>query len=54
LILTLAYCTSDDVSQQTLEDFHSCPEIARRSSMILRLCDDLGTYKDELERGDVP
>ncbi|XP_064962923.1 monoterpene synthase 7, chloroplastic-like [Musa acuminata AAA Group] len=54
LILTLAYCTSDDVSQETLEDFHSCPEIARRSSMILRLCDDLGTSKDELERGDVP
>ncbi|XP_065002076.1 monoterpene synthase 7, chloroplastic-like [Musa acuminata AAA Group] len=45
LILTLAYCTSDDVSQETLEDFHSCPEIARRSSMILRLCDDLGTSK---------
>ncbi|XP_065002142.1 monoterpene synthase 7, chloroplastic-like [Musa acuminata AAA Group] len=44
---------SDDVSQETLEDFHSCPEIARRSSMILRLCDDLGTSKDELERGDV-
>ncbi|CAL9755241.1 unnamed protein product, partial [Musa acuminata subsp. burmannicoides] len=54
LILTLAYCTSNDVSQETLEDFHSCPEIARRSSMILRLCDDLGTSKDELERGDVP
>ncbi|CAL9152014.1 unnamed protein product [Musa hybrid cultivar] len=54
LILTLAYCTSDDVSQETLEDFHSCAEIARRSSMILRLCDDLGTSKDELERGDVP
>ncbi|CAL9050431.1 unnamed protein product, partial [Musa banksii] len=54
LILTLAYCTSDNVSQETLEDFHSCPEIARRSSMILRLCDDLGTSKDELERGDVP
>uniref|UniRef100_A0A804IM68 Terpene synthase n=1 Tax=Musa acuminata subsp. malaccensis TaxID=214687 RepID=A0A804IM68_MUSAM len=53
LILTLAYCTSNDVSQETLEDFHSCPEIARRSSMILRLCDDLGTSKDELERGDV-
>ncbi|XP_065002087.1 monoterpene synthase 8, chloroplastic-like [Musa acuminata AAA Group] len=42
LILTLDYCTSDDVSQETLEDFHSRSEIARRSS------------KDELERGDVP
>ncbi|CAL9152028.1 unnamed protein product [Musa hybrid cultivar] len=54
LDLTLAYCTSDDVTREALEDFHSCPEIARRSFMILRLCDDLGTSKDELERGDVP
>ncbi|CAL9050432.1 unnamed protein product [Musa banksii] len=54
LALTLAYCTSDDVTREALEDFHSCPEIARRSFMILRLCDDLCTSKDELERGDVP
>ncbi|THU71986.1 hypothetical protein C4D60_Mb04t07340 [Musa balbisiana] len=50
----LVSVSGDDVSQETLEDFHGCPEIARRSSMILRLCDDLGTSKDELERGDVP
>ncbi|URD96744.1 Myrcene synthase, chloroplastic [Musa troglodytarum] len=54
LILTLAYCTSDDITREALDGFQSCPEIARWSSMILRLCDDLGTSKDELRRGDVP
>ncbi|KAJ8485842.1 hypothetical protein OPV22_018327 [Ensete ventricosum] len=54
LILTLAYCTSDDLTQEAMDDFQSCPEIARWSSMIFRLCDDLGTSTDELERGDVP
>ncbi|CAL9084310.1 unnamed protein product [Musa textilis] len=54
LILTLAYCTSDDVTREALDGFQSCPEIARWSSMIFRLCDDLGTSKDELRRGDVP
>ncbi|URD95203.1 Myrcene synthase, chloroplastic [Musa troglodytarum] len=54
LMLTLAYCTSDDVTREALDGFQSCPEIARWSSMILRLCDDLGTSKDELRRGDVP
>ncbi|KAJ8485843.1 hypothetical protein OPV22_018328 [Ensete ventricosum] len=34
--------------------WYRCPEIARWSSMIFRLCDDLGTSTDELERGDVP
>ncbi|CAL9050388.1 unnamed protein product [Musa banksii] len=45
LALTLAYCTSDDVTREALDGFQSCPEIARWSSMILRLCDDLGTCK---------
>ncbi|CAL9084311.1 unnamed protein product [Musa textilis] len=54
LILTLAYCTGDDLTQEALDDFQSCPEIARWPSMIFRLCDDLGTSTDELERGDVP
>ncbi|CAL9152026.1 unnamed protein product [Musa hybrid cultivar] len=53
LILTLAYCTSDDLTQEALDDFQSCPEFARWPSMIFRLCDDLGTSTDELERGDV-
>ncbi|CAL9152015.1 unnamed protein product [Musa hybrid cultivar] len=53
LALTLAYCTSDDVTREALDGFQSCPEIARWSSMIFRLCDDWGTSKDELERGDV-
>ncbi|CAL9755233.1 unnamed protein product [Musa acuminata subsp. burmannicoides] len=54
LALTLAYCTSDDVTREALDGFQSCPEIARWSSMIFRLCDDWGTSKDELRRGDVP
>ncbi|CAL9152024.1 unnamed protein product [Musa hybrid cultivar] len=64
LILTLAYCTSDDLTQEALDDFQCCPEIARWASMVFRLCDDLGTstfllsasvvfVQDELERGDV-
>ncbi|THU71988.1 hypothetical protein C4D60_Mb04t07360 [Musa balbisiana] len=51
---TLAYCTSDDVTREALDGLQSCPQIARWSSMIFRLCDDLGTSKDELRRGDVP
>ncbi|CAL9152010.1 unnamed protein product [Musa hybrid cultivar] len=54
LILTIAYCTSNDVTREALDGFQSRLKIARWSSMILRLCDDLGTSKDELERGDVP
>lgn len=54
LALTLACCTSDDVTREALDGFQSCSEIARWSSMIFRLCDDLGTSKDELRRGDVP
>lgn len=53
LILTVACCTSDDVTREALDGFQSRPEIARWSSMILRLCDDLGTSTDELERGDI-
>ncbi|XP_065002377.1 monoterpene synthase 8, chloroplastic [Musa acuminata AAA Group] len=54
LATTLAYCTSDDVTREALDGFQICPEIARWSSMIFRLCNDLGTSKDELRRGDVP
>ncbi|CAL9050390.1 unnamed protein product [Musa banksii] len=56
LILTLAYCTSDDVSQETLEDFHSRSEIARRSSKFTHflLSASVVFVQDELERGNVP
>ncbi|RAL53095.1 hypothetical protein DM860_016330 [Cuscuta australis] len=39
---------------EDLEILVENPEIVRYSSIICRLCDDLGTSSDEMERGDIP
>ncbi|XP_059433979.1 myrcene synthase, chloroplastic-like [Corylus avellana] len=55
VILGHAYFfVTNPVTKEALDCLEEYPNIIRWSSMILRLADDLGTSKDELERGDVP
>ncbi|RWR97873.1 E-beta-ocimene/myrcene synthase [Cinnamomum micranthum f. kanehirae] len=42
------------ISTQVLDGLDKCPDLIRWPSMIFRLCNDLGTYKDEKVRGDAP
>ncbi|KAF8409447.1 hypothetical protein HHK36_005523 [Tetracentron sinense] len=48
------FFVTNPITKEALECLESYPNIIRWSSMILRLCDDLGTSTDELKRGDVP
>ncbi|KAF5188750.1 Myrcene synthase protein [Thalictrum thalictroides] len=43
-----------EITKEALEYIESYPSLIRLTSMILRLADDLGTSKAEVERGDVP
>ncbi|KAK8934054.1 hypothetical protein KSP39_PZI015403 [Platanthera zijinensis] len=54
LLLTSAHCASEELTEDALNSFEFYPEVARHSSMLTRLYDDLGTSMDELQRGDVP
>ncbi|XXG69538.1 hypothetical protein AAC387_Pa06g2380 [Persea americana] len=42
------------ISTQLLDGLDKSPDLIRWPSMIFRLCNDLGTYKDEKVRGDAP
>ncbi|KAG6528910.1 terpene synthase 10-like [Zingiber officinale] len=53
-IFTNAYCMANDLTKQDLERFSEYPAIAKPSSMLGRLYNDLATSKAEIERGDVP
>nr|WHU05659.1 terpene synthase TPS12 [Freesia viridis] len=55
LELAIAYCTSEDITYESLQSYDQLsPNLAIHSSVIIRLVDDLGTSTEELERGDVP
>ncbi|CAL9774946.1 unnamed protein product [Musa acuminata subsp. burmannicoides] len=54
LLLTHAYCMSDDLTEEALRNICKYQDFARWSSMLCRLYDDLATSKTELARGDVP
>lgn len=55
VILTHIYFFLDEkITKEALESIEKKADIIRRSSMILRLADDLGTSTNELQRGDVP
>ncbi|KAI0516349.1 hypothetical protein KFK09_009021 [Dendrobium nobile] len=54
LILTSAYCLSEDLTIEALDSLELYINATLHSSMITRLYDDLGTSTDELQRGDVP
>ncbi|KAK8938337.1 hypothetical protein KSP40_PGU007655 [Platanthera guangdongensis] len=53
--LTLVYsqCLSENLTMKSLENLYFYPSMARHSSTIFRLHDDLGTSKVEIQRGDV-
>ncbi|KAF3776250.1 Myrcene synthase [Nymphaea thermarum] len=55
LILVHAYFfVQHDMKEDDALDLHHYVNLIKKSSMALRLHDDLGTSKDEIERGDVP
>ncbi|PKU75265.1 terpene synthase 10 [Dendrobium catenatum] len=54
LVLTVAYLLSEDLTKEALNSLELYFDVTRYSCMITRLYDDLGTSKDELQRGDVP
>nr|WHE05705.1 terpenoid synthase [Curcuma wenyujin] len=53
-IFTNAYCMANNLTKHALERFSEYPAIAKPSSMLGRLYNDLATSTAEIERGDVP
>ncbi|KAH7666196.1 (-)-alpha-terpineol synthase protein [Dioscorea alata] len=47
------FCISEDMSKEALESLENFPNIMRQSFLIFRLCNDLGTSTEEVNRGDV-
>lgn len=54
LLQTSAYCLSEELTKESLDSMELYIEVVHYSSIVTRLYDDLGTSRDELERGDVP
>ncbi|KAK8933641.1 hypothetical protein KSP39_PZI015820 [Platanthera zijinensis] len=54
LLQTAAYCLSEELTKEALDSLEFYPEVVRYSTIVTHLYDDLGTSRDELERGDVP
>ncbi|KAG6511243.1 hypothetical protein ZIOFF_029300 [Zingiber officinale] len=52
-ILFNAYCMSKDLTGEALKFYPNYHEITRSSNILFRLYDDMGTFTDEIERGDV-
>nr|QYM90044.1 terpene synthase [Phalaenopsis bellina] len=51
-VLTTLYSLSDDTTVETLKSWNFYPPIVRYSSMLFRLYNDLGTCKEEIQRGE--
>ncbi|KAH7666194.1 Terpenoid cyclases/protein prenyltransferase alpha-alpha toroid protein [Dioscorea alata] len=47
------FCITEDISKEALESLENFPNIMRQSFLIFRLCNDLGTSTEEVNRGDV-
>ncbi|KAI7745569.1 hypothetical protein M8C21_001842 [Ambrosia artemisiifolia] len=55
LMLThISYLTSTTPTEEIMHSMERIENIIRYSGIILRLADDLGTYSDEMARGDNP
>ncbi|PKA49207.1 Myrcene synthase, chloroplastic [Apostasia shenzhenica] len=53
IVLTEAYCLSDDLTAEALQNFKFYPDVVLHSSILIRLYNDLGTLSAEMQRGDV-
>ncbi|KAM0944079.1 putative (-)-alpha-terpineol synthase [Dioscorea sansibarensis] len=47
------FCISEAISKEALESLENFPNIMRQLFLIYRLCNDLGTSTEEVNRGDV-
>ncbi|XP_042981933.1 myrcene synthase, chloroplastic-like [Carya illinoinensis] len=54
ILVHVYFAITNPIKKEALDCLEEYSNIIRCSAMILRLADDLGTSKDELERGDVP
>ncbi|KAI3801486.1 hypothetical protein L1987_29591 [Smallanthus sonchifolius] len=54
MITHISFFTSVRTTEEILHSMERIENITRYSAIILRLADDLGTYTDEMERGDTP
>nr|ASF57704.1 geraniol synthase 1 [Caladenia plicata] len=52
--LTAAYCLSNELTIEALNNLEFYPPIVRSSCMLFRLYNDLATEKEEIKRGDAP
>ncbi|KAJ0981665.1 hypothetical protein J5N97_009920 [Dioscorea zingiberensis] len=46
-------CITEFISEEALECLENYPTVMRQAFLIFRLCDDLGTSTEEMNRGDV-
>ncbi|KAL3504222.1 hypothetical protein ACH5RR_034063 [Cinchona calisaya] len=54
-VLVHAYiCVHNPIKEADLEYLETRPNIAQNTVLIVRFADDLGTSREEIERGDVP
>ncbi|XP_077214031.1 alpha-terpineol synthase, chloroplastic-like [Tasmannia lanceolata] len=54
IVATTYFSSKSEITKEAMEYLYNYPNLIRCSSMIARLCNDLGTSTAELERGDVP
>ncbi|XP_059456694.1 myrcene synthase, chloroplastic-like [Corylus avellana] len=54
MLVHVYFSITNPITKEALDCLEEFPNIIRWSAVVLRLADDLGTSKDELERGDVP
>ncbi|KAF6154360.1 hypothetical protein GIB67_026816 [Kingdonia uniflora] len=54
ILVGVYFFVTRNITKEALDEFENYTDLIRCSSMIVRLADDIGTSKDELERGDVP
>ncbi|KAF6147819.1 hypothetical protein GIB67_014399 [Kingdonia uniflora] len=54
ILVSTYFFVTRNITKEALDELENYTDLIRCSSMILRLADDLGTSKGELEKGDVP
>ncbi|KAE8077313.1 hypothetical protein FH972_015885 [Carpinus fangiana] len=54
MLVHVYFSITNSITKEALDSLEEFPNIIRWSAVVLRLANDLGTSKDELERGDIP